>query len=167
MHWSSPYKSRRQQCSSAAWTFKMRMHVEPDSFFFADLPAELTVFRPERRKRVCLSGLKVGERTMRIVGMSTIAAVVLLTTGAFCAAQTNGSGQNAGGAAGQIVGQPAPGTPRPQGQGGGGGGRMMAPIGVPMEGMPFVHDPSTVVRWKGRYWEFSTGRGAPFYSSPD
>jgi arabinan endo-1,5-alpha-L-arabinosidase len=44
---------------------------------------------------------------------------------------------------------------------------MLAPIGVPMEGMPFVHDPSTVVRWKGRYWVFSTGRGAPFYSSPD
>ncbi|HWB32681.1 MAG TPA: family 43 glycosylhydrolase [Acidobacteriaceae bacterium] len=43
----------------------------------------------------------------------------------------------------------------------------MAPIGVPVAGMPFVHDPSTVVRWKGRYWVFSTGRGAPFYSSPD
>ncbi len=63
------------------------------------------------------------------------------------------------------------GVARPQGQGGGqigqGGGRGMAPVGVPVAGMPFVHDPSTVVRWKGRYWVLSTGRGAPFYSSPD
>ena len=104
---------------------------------------------------------------MRIAGIRTVWVAVLLTAPAFCAAQTNGSGQNSAGAAGQIVGQSAPGTPRPQGQSGGGGGRMLAPIGVPMEGMPFVHDPSTVVRWKGRYWVFSTGRGAPFYSSPD
>ena len=33
--------------------------------------------------------------------------------------------------------------------------------------MPFVHDPSTVVRFHGKYYVFSTGRGAPFYSSPD
>jgi arabinan endo-1,5-alpha-L-arabinosidase len=33
--------------------------------------------------------------------------------------------------------------------------------------MPFVHDPSTVVRFKGKYYVYSTGRGAPFYSSPD
>jgi len=43
----------------------------------------------------------------------------------------------------------------------------MAAIGVPFAGMPFVHDPSTVVKFKGKYWVFSTGRGAPFYSSPD
>jgi arabinan endo-1,5-alpha-L-arabinosidase len=43
----------------------------------------------------------------------------------------------------------------------------MAAIGVPVPGMPFVHDPSTVVRFKGKYYVFSTGRGAPFYSSPD
>src|ERR1035437_6394948 len=43
----------------------------------------------------------------------------------------------------------------------------MAAIGVPVLGMPFVHDPSTVVRFKGKYYVFSTGRGAPFYSSPD
>ena len=43
----------------------------------------------------------------------------------------------------------------------------MAAIGVPVAGMPFVHDPSTVVRFKGKYYVFSTGRGAPFYSSPD
>lgn len=106
---------------------------------------------------------------MRVAGMSAIAAAaVLLSAGAFCGAQTNGAGQNAGGAAGQIGGQPPAGTTaRPQGQGGGGGGRMLAPIGVPTEGMPFVHDPSTVIRWKGKYWVFSTGRGAPFYSSPD
>ncbi len=41
------------------------------------------------------------------------------------------------------------------------------PIGVPVVGMPFVHDPSTVVRFHGEYYVFSTGRGAPFYSSPD
>jgi carboxymethylenebutenolidase len=43
----------------------------------------------------------------------------------------------------------------------------MAAIGVPVAGMPFVHDPSTVVRFHGKYYVFSTGRGAPFYSSPD
>jgi arabinan endo-1,5-alpha-L-arabinosidase len=43
----------------------------------------------------------------------------------------------------------------------------MAAIGVPVLGMPLVHDPSTVVRFKGKYYVFSTGRGAPFYSSPD
>jgi arabinan endo-1,5-alpha-L-arabinosidase len=43
----------------------------------------------------------------------------------------------------------------------------MAAVGVPVLGMPFVHDPSTVVRFHGRYYVFSTGRGAPFYSSPD
>jgi len=40
-------------------------------------------------------------------------------------------------------------------------------IGVPVAGMPFVHDPSTVVHFHGKYYVFSTGRGAPFYSSPD
>jgi len=43
----------------------------------------------------------------------------------------------------------------------------MAAIGVPVAGMPFVHDPSTVVHFHGKYFVFSTGRGAPFYSSPD
>jgi arabinan endo-1,5-alpha-L-arabinosidase len=43
----------------------------------------------------------------------------------------------------------------------------MAAIGVPVAGMPFVHDPSTVVKFKSKYYVFSTGRGAPFYSSPD
>ena len=43
----------------------------------------------------------------------------------------------------------------------------MAAIGVPVVGMPFVHDPSTVVHFHGKYYVFSTGRGAPFYSSPD
>lgn len=43
----------------------------------------------------------------------------------------------------------------------------MAPVGVPVKGMPFVHDPSTVVRVDGRYYVFSTGPGIPFYSSPD
>jgi carboxymethylenebutenolidase len=43
----------------------------------------------------------------------------------------------------------------------------MAAIGVPVLGMPFVHDPSTVVRFHGKFYVFSTGRGAPFYSSPD
>jgi arabinan endo-1,5-alpha-L-arabinosidase len=52
-------------------------------------------------------------------------------------------------------------------QGGGQRRPQMAPVGVPVVGMPFVHDPSTVVRFGGKYWVFSTGRGAPFYSSPD
>jgi arabinan endo-1,5-alpha-L-arabinosidase len=43
----------------------------------------------------------------------------------------------------------------------------MAAIGVPVLGMPFVHDPSTVVRFKGKYYVYSTGRGIPFYSSTD
>jgi hypothetical protein len=43
----------------------------------------------------------------------------------------------------------------------------MAAIGVPIAGMPFVHDPSTVVRFHGKYYVYSTGRGIPFYSSPD
>ena len=53
------------------------------------------------------------------------------------------------------------------GAGGGQGRPQMAAVGVPVKGMPFVHDPSTVVRFKGKYYVFSTGRGAPFYSSPD
>jgi arabinan endo-1,5-alpha-L-arabinosidase len=43
----------------------------------------------------------------------------------------------------------------------------MAAIGVPVAGMPFVHDPSTVVRFHGKYYVYATGRGIPFYSSPD
>jgi arabinan endo-1,5-alpha-L-arabinosidase len=33
--------------------------------------------------------------------------------------------------------------------------------------MPFVHDPSTVIRADGVYYVYSTGRGIPFLSSPD
>jgi arabinan endo-1,5-alpha-L-arabinosidase len=51
--------------------------------------------------------------------------------------------------------------------GAGQGRPQMAAIGVPVAGMPFVHDPSTVVRFHNKYYVFSTGRGAPFYSSPD
>jgi arabinan endo-1,5-alpha-L-arabinosidase len=40
-------------------------------------------------------------------------------------------------------------------------------IGVPTPGMPSVHDPSTVVRFHGKYYVYSTGRGIPFLSSPD
>ena len=40
-------------------------------------------------------------------------------------------------------------------------------IGVPTPGMPFVHDPSTVVHFHGRYYVYATGRGIPFSSSPD
>jgi len=43
----------------------------------------------------------------------------------------------------------------------------IAAIGVPVAGMPFVHDPSTVVRFHGKYYVYATGRGIPFYSSPD
>ena len=58
---------------------------------------------------------------------------------------------------------PPPAAPPTAGQ----GRPPMAAIGVPVAGMPFVHDPSTVVRFHGKYYVFSTGRGAPFYSSPD
>jgi len=54
------------------------------------------------------------------------------------------------------------------------GGQSAAPrrpqgpaIGVPTLGMPGVHDPSTVVRFHGQYYVYTTGRGAPFISSPD
>jgi carboxymethylenebutenolidase len=43
----------------------------------------------------------------------------------------------------------------------------MPPIGVSIAGMPSMHDPSTVVRFHGKYYVYSTGRGIPFYSSPD
>jgi arabinan endo-1,5-alpha-L-arabinosidase len=33
--------------------------------------------------------------------------------------------------------------------------------------MPFVHDPSTVIRSDGLYYVFTTGRGIPILSSPD
>jgi arabinan endo-1,5-alpha-L-arabinosidase len=56
---------------------------------------------------------------------------------------------------------------RVPGQVAGQGRPPMAAVGVPVLGMPFVHDPSTVVRFKGKYYVYSTGRGAPFYSSPD
>jgi arabinan endo-1,5-alpha-L-arabinosidase len=66
---------------------------------------------------------------------------------------------------------PSAGTPAVAASGqaaGANGGRGFGPaVGVPVLGMPFVHDPSTVVRFKGKYYVYSTGRGAPFYSSPD
>jgi arabinan endo-1,5-alpha-L-arabinosidase len=33
--------------------------------------------------------------------------------------------------------------------------------------MPFIHDPSTVVHFRGKYYVFGTGPGISFYSSPD
>jgi arabinan endo-1,5-alpha-L-arabinosidase len=45
--------------------------------------------------------------------------------------------------------------------------RMGPPIGVPVLGMPFIHDPSTVVHFKGMYYVFGTGPGITPYSSPD
>jgi arabinan endo-1,5-alpha-L-arabinosidase len=33
--------------------------------------------------------------------------------------------------------------------------------------MPFVHDPSTIIRSDGQYYVFTTGRGIPILSSPD
>jgi arabinan endo-1,5-alpha-L-arabinosidase len=38
---------------------------------------------------------------------------------------------------------------------------------APVNGMPRVHDPSTVIRDGDLYYVFSTGRGIPFFSSPD
>ena len=56
---------------------------------------------------------------------------------------------------------------RVPGQSAGQGRPLIVAVGVPVLGMPFVHDPSTVVRFKRKYYVYSTGRGAPFYSSPD
>ena len=70
----------------------------------------------------------------------------------------------------QVSPPPAGTAPAPAtvvGQGSGQGRPQMAPVGMPVAGMPLVHDPSTVVRFKGKYYVFSTGRGAPFYTSPD
>jgi carboxymethylenebutenolidase len=58
-------------------------------------------------------------------------------------------------------------TPAPSAAPGAGQRPPVAAIGVPVLGMPFVHDPSTVVHFRGKFYVFSTGRGAPFYSSPD
>jgi len=68
--------------------------------------------------------------------------------------------------AGQAT-TPAAATAPAAAPGGGQGRPQMAAVGVPVVGMPFVHDPSTVVRFGGKYYVFSTGRGAPLYSSPD
>jgi arabinan endo-1,5-alpha-L-arabinosidase len=63
---------------------------------------------------------------------------------------------------------PAPGPAGAAQSTAGNGGKGFGPaVGVPFVGMPFVHDPSTVVRFMGRYYVYSTGRGAPFYSSSD
>jgi len=53
------------------------------------------------------------------------------------------------------------------GAGSGGQRRMGPPVGVPMLGMPFIHDPSTVVHFRGKYYVFGTGPGITSYSSPD
>ncbi len=37
----------------------------------------------------------------------------------------------------------------------------------PPGGMPFVHDPSTVIQDHGNYYVYTTGRGIPILSSPD
>jgi arabinan endo-1,5-alpha-L-arabinosidase len=43
-------------------------------------------------------------------------------------------------------------------------GRRLEP---PPGGMPFVHDPSTVIRYRDKYYVYTTGRGIPMLSSPD
>jgi hypothetical protein len=97
-------------------------------------------------------------KSFGVVGL----AVGLLTGMAALAQVAPGAG--AAPAAGAPTAPAAGATP---GAGAGQGRPQMAPVGVPVVGMPFVHDPSTVVRFGGKYWVFSTGRGAPFYSSPD
>jgi arabinan endo-1,5-alpha-L-arabinosidase len=72
----------------------------------------------------------------------------------------------AGGVSQTATAPPGPQAPLAPAQGAGGRGFGPA-IGVPTLGMPFVHDPSTVVRFHGKYYVYSTGRGIPFYSSPD
>ena len=34
-------------------------------------------------------------------------------------------------------------------------------------GMPGTHDPSTIIHNNGLYYVFATGRGIPYFSSPD
>src|ERR1039458_1156525 len=48
-----------------------------------------------------------------------------------------------------AVAAPAAGQGRPR----------MAAIGVPVAGMPFVHDPSTVVRFHGKYYVYEGHAG--------
>ena len=73
--------------------------------------------------------------------------------------------------AAQVPTPPAPAAsqtpPATAGAQSGQGRPQMAAVGVPVAGMPFVHDPSTVVRFHGKYYVYATGRGIPFSSSPD
>jgi len=71
------------------------------------------------------------------------------------------------GAAQPPAGPPAGGAPPAAQAAGGGQRRMGPPIGVPMLGMPFIHDPSTVVHFRGKYYVFGTGPGIRVYSSAD
>lgn len=62
---------------------------------------------------------------------------------------------------------PPPAPPQAPAQGQSGpppGTRRLDP---PPGGMPFVHDPSTVIRAGGKYYVYTTGRGIPMLSSPD
>ena len=99
--------------------------------------------------RVGMAGLAVV-----VVGMQGVAQVVAPAGGVAPVQQPGAAAQVPAQGVGQI-------------QGGGGGRGFGAAVGVPVVGMPFVHDPSTVVRFGGKYYVYSTGRGAPFYSSPD
>ena len=103
---------------------------------------------------------------MRITkSFGVVGLAVGLLTGMVALAQV-APGAGAAPAAGAPTAPAAGATPGAV-QGAGQGRPQMAAVGVPVVGMPFVHDPSTVVRFGGKYWVFSTGRGAPFYSSPD
>jgi len=100
-------------------------------------------------------------RLVRGTGVVWLAVVLAAAQGA---SQVGGAAQTT-----PLTPAGAATTPaRAAGQGGGQGGRGFgAAIGFPVLGMPFVHDPSTVVRFHGQYYVYTTGRGASFISSPD
>jgi arabinan endo-1,5-alpha-L-arabinosidase len=98
----------------------------------------------------------------RVIGVAVVLMASAILAGPVGVSQTApaGSGALPGAAAqGAPVAPNAPGAEqrRPQGPA----------IGVPTLGMPGVHDPSTVVRFHGQYYVYTTGRGIPFISSPD
>ena len=99
-----------------------------------------------------------------VVGLAAVLLVAMQGLAQVAGAGAGGQAQQPGAMAGQtapsaggVAAAPAAGQGRPQ----------MAANGVPVAGMPFVHDPSTVVRFHGKYYVYATGRGIPFYSSPD
>src|SRR5665213_3142576 len=118
-------------------------------------------------------GLERLARNMRVTSKRGTIRVSAVAIGAMLALALPGLSQPATqlsgpAAAGQQPGAATAARPGTLSNAMPGQGRGFGPaVGVPVLGMPFVHDPSTVVRFHGRYYVYSTGRGIPFYSSPD